>query len=152
MDTHPSLRHISFPLSSRLDRWHHDLASHPDKAFSSNLLDGLQHSFRVGYAAEASLRPAPGNLPSARLHQEVIDTDEAQEGRTFGPFRPGQIPNLHVNRMGVVPKGHYPGRIRPITDLSFPEGASVNDGISSELCSLRYTSVEEVAVMARCLG
>ena len=28
----------------------------------------------------------------------------------------------------------------------------MNDGISSELCSLRYTSVEEVVVMARRLG
>ena len=153
-DAHPSLRHIS-PLSSRLDRWRHALASHPDKAFPSYLLDGLQHGFRVGYAAKTPLRPVQGNLPSASLHPEVIDTyiaDEVREGRMLGPFRPGQIPNLHVNRMGVVPKGHSPGRFRLITDLSFPEGASLNDGISSELCSLRYTSVEEVAAMAQRLG
>ena len=38
--------------------------------------------------------------------------------------------------MRVVPKGHTPGRYRLITDLSFPQGASMNEGISSELCSL----------------
>ena len=39
-----------------------------------------------------------------------------------------------------------------ITDLSFPEGASVNDGIQPKLCSLKYTSVEAVAATARSLG
>ena len=70
----------------------------------------------------------------------------------LGPFSPGQLPGLHVNRMGVVPKGHTPGRRRLITDLSYPEGASVNDGIPPELCSLKYTSVEAVAAMAQRRG
>ena len=54
--------------------------------------------------------------------------------------------------MEVVPKGHVPGRWRLITDLSYPEGASVNDGIRPNLCSLRYTSVEIVAAAAQRLG
>ena len=29
--------------------------------------------------------------------------------------------------------------------LSFPEGGSVNDGINSEICSLNYAKVEDVA-------
>jgi hypothetical protein len=94
-------------------------------------------------------------MHSARLHPEVIDgyiSKETEEGRMLGPFHPGQLPDLHVNRMGVVPKGHTPGRWRLITDLSYPEGASVNDGIPPELCSLKYTSVEVVAAMAQRLG
>ena len=63
-----------------------------------------------------------------------------------------QIPGLHINRMGVVPKGHTPGRWRLITDLSFPQGASVNDGINRELCSLSYTSVERVATAVQRFG
>ena len=39
-----------------------------------------------------------------------------------------------------------------ITDLSFPEGASVNDGKDPQLCSLQYTSVERVACAAQSLG
>jgi len=54
--------------------------------------------------------------------------------------------------MGVVPKGHTPGRWRLITDLSFPEGASVNDGIDPYLCSLQYTSVDRVARADQSLG
>ena len=57
-----------------------------------------------------------------------------------------------MNRMAVVPKGHTPSHSTLITNLSFPEGASVNNRISLELCSLRYTSVEEVATIAQCLG
>ena len=52
----------------------------------------------------------------------------------------------------MVPKGHTPGRWRLITDLSHPQGGSVNDGVPPQWCSLRYTSVEEVAVRARRLG
>ena len=34
----------------------------------------------------------------------------------------------------------------------FPEGASINDGIDPQLCSLQYTSVERVARAAQSLG
>ena len=50
------------------------------------------------------------------------------------------------------PKKHQPGKWRLITDLSFPEGASVDDAIDSSLCSLVYTSVEQVAEVALKLG
>ena len=70
----------------------------------------------------------------------------------LGPFQSHQLPEQHINRMGVVPKGHTPGSWRLITDLSYPEGGSVNDGIDSRLCSLRYTSVEAVALAAQQLG
>ena len=66
----------------------------------------------------------------------------------LGPLPPGHIQGLHVNRMGVIPKGHTPGRWRLITDLSYPEGNSVNDGIQAKWCSLKYTSTEGVAKAA----
>ena len=70
----------------------------------------------------------------------------------IGPL-PRRLEDLcHVSRIGVIPKGHTPGRWRLITDLSFPEAASVNDGISPSLCSITYTTVEKVAVAALSLG
>ena len=45
--------------------------------------------------------------------------------------------------MGLVPKGHNTGRWRLIVDLSSPRWASVNDGISEDLCSLRYASLDD---------
>jgi hypothetical protein len=87
----------------------------------------------------------------ARLHLAVISiylSKEVDGRRMSGPFLQGQIPN----RMGVVPKGHTPGRWRLITDLSHPEGGNVNAGIEAQLCSLKYTSVESVAIAAELLG
>lgn len=103
---------------------------------------------------------------SAANHPEVIDKymkEEIQHGRMFGPvakYGPteaeaalvGAEMGLHLNRMGVVPKGHTPGKWRLITDLSFPAGGSVNDGIDPANCSLQYTSVEKIAVAAQSLG
>ena len=57
-----------------------------------------------------------------------------------------------MNRIGVVPKGHNTGKWRLIIDLSLPRGQSVNDGIDSLLCSLSYTTVEEVAAKVALLG
>ena len=94
-------------------------------------------------------------MPSPAAHPDVISKyvgDEVSGGRIFGPFLKGAIPNLQINRIGVVPKGHTPGKWRMITDLSFPDGASVNDGIDPQLCSLRYTIVDRVARAAQCLG
>ena len=62
------------------------------------------------------------------------------------------LPGLQISRMGVIPKGHIPGKWRLITDLSFPPGNSVNDGIDVTWCSLQYTSVEKVARAAQSLG
>ena len=61
-------------------------------------------------------------------------------------------PNTHVNRMGLTPKGHNTGKWRLITDLSYPRGASVNDGIDPPLCSLSYTSVDDVANRISAMG
>ena len=149
-----SLGRISSPLSDRLAQWRRALEGHPDRAFTGYVLGGLEHGFRVGYTG-TRLSSAPSNMYSARLHPTTIDSyisTEVEEGRMLGPFGLGQVGGLHVNRMGVVPKGHTPGRWRLITDLSYPEGASVNDGIQPELCSLKYITVESVAVKAQRLG
>ena len=61
---------------------------------------------------------------------------------------------MQVSRFGVtcIPKKHQPGKWRLIVDLSAPEGKSVNDGISKPLCSLKYTTVREVAAHVHMLG
>ena len=59
---------------------------------------------------------------------------------------------VQVSRIGVVPKGHTVGRWRLITDLSFPKGHSVNDGVSSNLCSMSYTSVDRLVQVVASFG
>ena len=93
-------------------------------------------------------------MPSCKAHAEIIEeylTKEIKEGRILGPFLSHTIPHIH-NRFGVIPKRHQPGKWRPVTDLSFPEGNSVNDAISAAVCTLQYISVDQVALQAMQLG
>ena len=70
---------------------------------------------------------------------------ETEAGNILGPFPEHAFANLHINRFGVIPKKHKPGCWRLITDLSFHEGASVNDAIDPALCTLEYVTVNQVA-------
>ena len=47
--------------------------------------------------------------------------------------------------MGVIPKKHQLGKWHLIVDLWHPENHSVNAGLSSEICSLTYLKLDEVA-------
>ena len=51
-----------------------------------------------------------------------------------------------------IPKKNRPGKWRLIVDLSAPEGASTNDGVDKEACSLSYTSVDHIAARVADLG
>ena len=80
--------------------------------------------------------------------QAYLDKEIAA-GHLLGP-----VPrhSVQVSRMGVIPKGHTPGRWRVITDLSYPPGYSVNDGIDPSFCSLSYVSVDTIAGLVAALG
>ena len=62
--------------------------------------------------------------------------------RLAGPFQKELLPEAHINRFGVIPTKHQPGKWRLIVDLSHPSGHSVNDGIPKPLCSLTYIAVD----------
>ena len=146
---------VHSPLYNHLDAWQAVLGVHPDQLFATYILTGIQYGFRIGFSRCQHLAPAIRNSPSATAHPEVVEqylTEEISAGRIIGPFSEDVIPEFQISRMGVIPKGHTPGRWRLITDLSFPPGASVNDGIDPEVCSLQYTSVEKVAREAQKLG
>ena len=53
--------------------------------------------------------------------------------------------------MGLIPKLHS-NRWRLIVDLSAPRSHSVNDGISPQLCSLRYASIDNAVSIIMSLG
>ena len=88
-------------------------------------------------------------MTNTHQHPKII-TDYLEKertlGRLLGPFPPMlHIPELHINRFGVIPKGHNTGKWRLITDLSHPPGQTANDGIDPIICSLTYTSMDQVA-------
>ena len=79
--------------------------------------------------------------------------DKLAKGRMLGPLATtDNLPPLHINRFGVIPKGHNTGKWRLITDLSFPHGRSINDGIDSTLSSLSYIAVDDIAAVVAQLG
>ena len=94
-------------------------------------------------------------MPSAVAHPDVVSafvTNEHRLNRILGPLPESVARLVQCNRLGVVPKGHTPGKWRLITDLSFPSGRSVNDGIDPTLCSLSYVSVDTVSAIVSALG
>lgn len=149
----PELMSVVTPLD--VDAWAAALRTHPDQPYAKYIMDGLRQGFRVGFRHGSPLTSARENKKSAKLHPEAISkflTDELSRGRMLGPFPLQAQVDIHINRVGVVPKGHNTGKFRMITDLSHPEGRSVNDGVDPELCSLSYLSVDEVARVVASLG
>ena len=134
-----------------VDHWEVMLSHHPNRNFVEYLLSGIKEGFRIGFnlvdSAKGSLSSARKNMCSTQDHLQVVGDylrDELSRRGVLGPFVPEEVPEVHIDRFGVIPKLHQPGKWRLIVDLSHPNGKSVNDGISSELCSLRYTRVDEV--------
>ncbi len=149
---------IQSPLLSCLHRWEALLCNHPDTAFASYILNGLNCGFRIGFDWSTKLSPAKRNIPSAYDHPDVVRVyveKELAEGNMLGPMTSDTLSTgqkVQLSRVGIVPKGHNTGKWRIITDLSFPDGCSVNDGISPQLCSLQYTSIDKIAAAALALG
>ena len=154
---------IHIPLTAKtiktplvLEEWREWLKNHPDRAYAEYLLWGLGKGFRIGFRhGECTCTSAKSNMQSAMLNPKVVDKyleKEAGLGRVIGPLKPEEHPTVHVSRFGVIPKNHQPGKWRLIVDLSHPAGASVNDGIEPELCSLKYTSVDEAVELVLSSG
>ena len=57
--------------------------------------------------------------------------------------------NVHIS---VIPKIGKPGKWRLIVDLSSPHNASVNDGIDKDMCSISYTTVDQIVEVLLSLG
>ena len=150
----PELAVVRTPLV--VAEWASALQAHSDRAFVRYVIEGLSYGFRIGFNRDTPLKPASSNMHSAHMHPTVITKyiqGEISRGRMLGPFPPTFAPpELQINWFRVIPKGHNMGKWRLITDLSFPPGRRVNDGVDPEPCSLTYTTVDEVATIIAGLG
>ena len=140
---------IITPLNA--SAWESCLQAHPDKQFAQYICNGIKHGFHIGFNREVRISSAKSNMSSAAAHPAIVNDYLAKELLKSRTIHYPQAP-LQVSRFGVIPKKHQPGKWRLIVDLSTPEGKSVNDGISKSLCSLKYTSVREVAAHVHMLG
>ena len=127
------------------------LAYHPDQTFASYILKGFTEGFHIGFnRRQVRLRSSLHNHPSALANSAIVDSHiltEVEAGRLVGPIVPWLVPQVHRSPIGLVPKAHQAGKWRLIVDLSAPPSASTNDGIATEQCSLKYTSVDEAVQM-----
>ena len=143
---------MSTPL--QLSVWQNYLVYHPDQQFAQFILRGIQHGFRIGFNGEAVIpKPCMSNMLSANEHPQVVASylEEVQKYHRIIPVgdmaRAAEL-GIHCSAFGVIPKKHKPNKWRLIVDLSAPEGHSINDGISKELASLSYVSVDDVVACA----
>jgi hypothetical protein len=127
-----------------LPAWDQFLQCHPDQRFAAFIRRGIQHGFRIGFnSAACSLRAAQRNHGSVSNQASQVDKYIAEEvsagklRRIYDPLPPG----IHSSQIGLIPKKGRPNKFRLIVDLSCPEGHSVNDGISPDLCSFKYASI-----------
>ena len=121
---------------------------HPDQQFARYILHGLSQGFRIGFQHQSGrLRQSHSNMPIADPHvvTEYIMAELAANRLVELSLEEAKSLNIHCSPIGIIPKKNKPGKWRLIVDLSSPAGASVNDGIRMELCSLSYTSVDVVA-------
>ena len=134
-----------------MQEWLPYLQMHPDREFAEFMKRGLSSGFRIGFNPAHPLRTAPANFRSVQDHPATVDKYIAEEVAS-GRLVESQDPSTRRNPIGIISKPHQPGKFRLIVDLSAPQGFSVNDGISSELCSLVYISVDKAASLIACCG
>ena len=143
------------PTPLRLTNWQEFIVAHPDRRYAEYIYRGLSSGFRIGFNRESvSLRSSVRNHPSAFENgSQVHDYIEAEReaGRLIGPLSQPLLPLVHTSPIGLIPKSE-PNQWRMIVDLSYPFKNSVNDGISSELASLSYASVDEAVDQILRLG
>ena len=124
--------------------------SAPEKQF---LIGGFTSSFHVPFDGNLKFRDCK-NLLSARrlphiLKNKIIAEIEAK--RVVGPFDKPPFEHFQVSPLGLVPK-HEAGEFRVIHHLSFPEGASVNDGIDQEHKTVHYQNIDNAITLIKKFG
>ena len=123
-----------------------------DRDLAMFLCQGFQRGFKVGFVG-TPLSKYVHNLKSTDEHPQVVQDyidKELQAGRIEGPFLQPPFPKYQMSPVGVVPK-KASGEFRIIHNLSYPEGTSVNDKISSSACSVSYASTEDAIDLVKTL-
>ena len=124
--------------------WYHHLRSYLYQGLVQFFLQSLSTGFRIGFSG-SKLQSTKKNLQSTVAQPKVVEDyihHELALRRMSGSYPSSRCRDVHINRFGVIPKNHQPDKWRLITDLSYPPGGSVNDGISPALCSLSYVTID----------
>lgn len=71
------------------------------------LLRGIREGFRIGFKGSSSVSLARKKCTQQWRIQRwflLILAEEKKRGVLLGPFAHGEVPGVHLNRFGVIPK------------------------------------------------
>lgn len=126
---------------------------YPNRQAAILLGEGFSQEFRIPVV----FTPNSGCPPNQKSVLERLDIamkkiqKEILAGRVAGPFPEPPIDQLHISPLGIVPK-KAPGEFRMIHNLSYPRGASVNNAIPQEMCTVKYASFDQAVTLVRGFG
>ena len=139
----------------QLQTWEPYLQRHPDQHLAAFLRQGFTSGFRIRFKRDQPYNQLTKNLSSVNVNPSVVDSYIAEEvamGKLHQATPQAITEGIHISPIGIIPKRNQPGKFRLIVDLSSLQGFSMNDGIDSHLCTLKYTSVTQAANMVKQLG
>ena len=124
-----------------------------DVGLTSILCNGFRFGFSLHFeGSRKSFLPIVYFL--REKNPEIVDAKLSKElaaNRLAGPFDALPFANFRVSPLGVVPK-KTSGEYRLIHHLSYPNGDSVNYGISSDYSTVNYARVDDAIAMIKLLG
>jgi hypothetical protein len=118
------------------------MAAHPDKKFTTTLLDYIDNGAPIFYKGPEHSRICPNWNSTLKYKAHVEDTICADilKGRKSGPFSCHPFKYFVGSPMGAFKKKRSP-KIRTIHDLSWPPGVSVTAFIHADDASVAYIGV-----------
>ena len=129
------------------------LRSHPNDDMVQYLILGFSHGFDIGFRGDFAFHTRPRNLLSAAnaaAKVSIAIQRELSRGHTSGPFSSPPFSHTHCSPLGAAPKPD--GSVRLILDLSSPRGHSVNEGISPEEFTCKYSKFDDAVDIVVRLG
>ena len=142
---------VQSPL--HLSNFHKYTTSHPDQAWCTKLLQGIECGVNIGFQGER-MSMVSDNWKSALDHLEVnmsILPMRVAAGCKAGPFTQPPFPDFVRSLMGkVTKKGSFPVKYRIIHNLSWPPEDSINDHIDLDSFRCFYWSFDDaVAIIVK---
>lgn len=131
----------------------HTLLEGYDEEERQFLLDGFAHGFHIPYSGERLFRLAHNHkscLENPNIFKNHVQREIAED-RIFGPFITPPFENLICSPLALIPKKD-PNSFRLIHDLSYPEGKSINDHISSEHTIVSYDNIDTIISLVKIFG
>ena len=128
------------------------------KDWDQQLPDLLEYEFPLDFDRTCSLQSVDSNHKSADIHMDQVRSyiqEELAHKAIIGPFQ-NLPPSFHISPLMTRDKQDSEKK-RTIMDLSWPKGASVNDGVSKGIYlgtsyTLHYPSVDNITDTLCCLG